>query len=159
MFDELLAILDRFQVLYGRLLDHAAEERDAVIRADIEALQRLNTEKVALLAQAERLESARHKAMVMLVAQLPGRPATVNALAAAADGPLSEQLRRKSARLKETIGRLRTVNHASMDLIAHSLNVVRGSLQLLGITTRQGVYARSGRSATVSNRRVLSAKA
>ena len=159
MFDELIAILDRFQDLYGLLLDHAAAERDAVIRADIEVLQRLNTEKVALLARAERLESARRKAMVTLAAQLPDYPATVSALAAAADGPLAEQLRRKSARLKETIGRLRTVNHASMDLITHSLRVVCGSLQLLGITTRQGVYARSGRSATVPNRRVLSAKA
>ncbi len=159
MFDELIAILDQLDTVYQRLLAQADRERSVLIRADLTALRQLNREKQQLADQAEALEVARCKTVGELSARLPNRPTTVAGLAEAASPEQAKRLRQTAARLKETVAKLQAANTAGMDLIGHSLKVVRGTLQLLGVYPRPGIYARTGQAPPRSGGRILSAEA
>jgi flagellar biosynthesis/type III secretory pathway chaperone len=162
MFDDLIAILDQTEAVYGCLLEHTRKERAALIASDRETLERLNDEKKTLAVRAQRLEKARIEAVARLEASLPGVEPTVNALAAAAetlDGAQAERLRTSGARLKATASRLQAANRAGTELLTHGLQVVRSSLQLLGINTRPATYARSGHTEPTGSGRIFSAQA
>jgi flagellar biosynthesis/type III secretory pathway chaperone len=144
---EVTALLAQESGLYRDLLELLHQEKAAAVHLDLVQLQQVGRLKEELTDRLRRLESQRREALIKLAARLevPAETVTLKALAQRLDEPQSQQLNQLRAELLTVIQSVREVNKQNRTLLAHSIDLLKGSYQLLNrLTADNPVYARTG---------------
>lgn len=141
MIDQLIDVMkeqtERHTELYGLSL----EEKDAIIKNDIEVLQNLVNLKNMVISQNNRLEKNRIAlvkdiAEVMLFKKEEGEIALSDVIEILADQPVEqEKLRTAGTMLRESVEKLKEINdinkallESSMEFVEYSLNALRSTI-------------------------------
>ena len=123
---------------YGELLGLSHEEKDILIKNDVEELQKITNLKNMVITQSNRLEKKRI-ALVDDIAEVMGSGQKNIELSALiellGDQPEAEVLKEKGEILRSTLNQLKEANdlnkqllEASIEYIEYSLNMVRSSV-------------------------------
>ena len=153
VLDKLLGLLDQVAEIYQSLLAVMDNERDAVVAADLKELNEAAKVKDNLLLKLRILEEQRMHLLKKLADQLnhPSEDLTLTNLSQILEEPHANQLKDRSIRLLALLKFIQRANERNGSLFAHSLELVRGSLNLLNNMMPAGpIYFRTG---TIQNRR------
>jgi flagellar biosynthesis/type III secretory pathway chaperone len=160
---QVMALLAQESGLYRNFLELLHQEKEAAVQLDLDRLQQVGRVKDELTDRLGRLESRRQKALTEMAARLeiPVEAVTVRALAQHLDEPYSQQLRQLRAELLTIIQSVQEANKQNQALLAHSMDLLKGSYQLLNrLTADSPVYARTGSvSSSGSGGRLFSGRA
>lgn len=147
ILDQLLNSIRQETELYQLMLATIDKEKDAAIQSDLNSLNESEIEKENLLTKIQRVEEQR----CLLVRKLSEKLAyshqdlTMTKIAQMVDEPFAGRLVQASADLKTMLNTLREANQQNKLLFEHSLELLRGSLNLLsGFRGSNKVYYRTG---------------
>ena len=145
----LVELLDRQAAVHARLVEHLEGTRDAIRRADVDAVAACCRAERALLAEIESLEARRREVVDGLTGLLaPGRlePLPLSAITPhlpAATGERLQELRRGLRRSLEEAARLSAIVTGAAEAVGTHL---AGLVQTLGSALAgPGTYGRRGR--------------
>ena len=144
---QLVVLLTHETGLYRELLELLNQERKAAVHRDLVQLQQVGRIKEELMDRVRRLEGQRRQALLKLAARLavPAESVTLNALVQRLDEPHSRRLSRVRAELATVVQAVQVAIAHNRALLAHSIDLLKGSYQLLNRLTADGpVYARTG---------------
>ena len=144
---KLIGVLQEECKLYGFLITMAAREKDAAIKLDIEMLNESGKDKESCLLKLKNLEAERVQIHTRLAKELgySTTDLTLSKLAKMQNEPYSGELKACSAELRRLLENLNRQNRHNQDLFTHSLELLRGSYNLLGnLTGMTPVYYSSG---------------
>jgi flagellar biosynthesis/type III secretory pathway chaperone len=151
VLDKLLGLLDQVSEIYQSLLAVMDNEKDAVVAADLKKLNEAAKVKENLLLKLRILEEQRMHLLKKLADQLnhPYQDLTLTNLSQLLKKPHAKQLKARSIRLLKLLNIIQRANERNGSLFAHSLELVRGSLNLLNNFMPTGsIYFQTG---TVQN--------
>ena len=147
ILNQLLSAIRQETELYRSMLTTIDIERDAVIRSDLKALTESGMMKENLLVKLHRLEEQR----CILVSKLAEyfecshQNLTLSKISQMVDKPFSGRLQQASIDLKIILDTVREANQGNKLLFEHSLELLRGSFNLIsGLTDSNKVYYRTG---------------
>jgi flagellar biosynthesis/type III secretory pathway chaperone len=161
IFDSLLKILGEEIDLYGMVLNLARDEKDAMMRSDLDALRTATDGKTSLVSTIQGLERKR-QAIIEDLSKTVGRPAqelTLRELSRLAEEPFAAQLKACGSDLLSLASSISEVGSQNREVITHRLRLVRSSFSFLNhLTASSTVYHNSGKMMMTSARsgRVLS---
>jgi flagellar biosynthesis/type III secretory pathway chaperone len=147
ILDQLLSVLNQETVLYRTMLTVIDKEEAAVMRSALNPLNEAGMEKENILKKLRTVEEQR----CLLVRKLseilgyPYRDLTLSKISQLVDEPFAGRLKQVSTDLAVLLDRLRRANRRNHRLITHSLELLRGSFNLLGeLMASNTVYYRTG---------------
>jgi flagellar biosynthesis/type III secretory pathway chaperone len=147
ILDQLLRVLNQETELYRTMLTVIDKEEAAVIRSALNPLNEAGMEKENILKKLRTVEEQR----CLLVRKLsevlgyPYRDLTLSKISQVVDEPFAGRLMQVSTDLSMLLDRLRSANRRNHRLITHSLELLRGSFNLLGeLMASNTVYYRTG---------------
>jgi flagellar biosynthesis/type III secretory pathway chaperone len=132
-FESVVGLLQEETEAHRRLLQLAREEQRALVRGDVEALQRLVAEQEHVVAQVRGLEQARMQ-LLELVAERVGRPVeqlSLRELVAASPPDVGRRLEAQRVQLTDVLRELADVNKANALLVRAHLEYVHHLVGLL----------------------------
>lgn len=134
-FESVVGLLQEETEAHERLLELAREEQRALVRGDVQALQRVVAEQERVVGQVRGLERARMQ-LLELVAERTGRPVqqlSLRELVAESSPDVGRRLEAQREKLVGVLQELADVNKANALLVAAHLQYVR---DLVGLVTR-----------------------
>jgi flagellar biosynthesis/type III secretory pathway chaperone len=148
LFEEFLDVLGAQAALYQSMLSVLDEENEAIIRANLEKVIEVNGEKNALVLKIQNLENQRLH-MLRSLSDALGNPVkclTLGKLSQVMEEPYSRRLEACRSSLLPLIEKVRKANDGNKSLLAHSIELVKGSMGLLNsLIDSNAVYYRSGK--------------
>ncbi|MDQ7801773.1 MAG: flagellar protein FlgN [Armatimonadota bacterium] len=135
VFESVVGLLQEETEAHRRLLDLAREEQRALVRGDVQSLQRLVAEQEQVVGQVRGLERARLQ-LLELVAERLGRSVqelSLRELVAASPPDVGRRLEAQRHELTGVLRELADVNKANALLVRAHMEYVR---HLVGILTR-----------------------
>jgi flagellar biosynthesis/type III secretory pathway chaperone len=147
IFEKFLGLLEQQTELYRMLLSVIDDEKNAVIAANLDKLNEAGKSKENLLLKLRILEEQRKHVLDELARHLkqPMETLTLAKLSELVGPPHAHRLADCRSMLLELIGKIRQANADNRDLFAHSLNLVRASVNLISsLTSSSPVYFRTG---------------
>jgi flagellar biosynthesis/type III secretory pathway chaperone len=144
---QVTALLVQESGLYRDLLELLHLEKEAAVQLDLDRLQQVGRLKDELTDRLRRLGSQRQEALTELAARLavPAEAVTLKALAQRLPETHSQHLSQLRTELLTIIQSVQEANKQNRALLAHSIDLMKGSYQLLNrLTAHNPVYARSG---------------
>ena len=145
--ERLIGLLTQETELYRSMQAVIDREKDAVIRSDLNALQETAIEKAEILNDLQNTEEKRRQLVADLADDLgcdaPGL--TLTGISEQVDEPYAGNLRQVSEAFSSVLGQVQADNQRNKQIFEHSLEILRGSLNLLneGLTPNT-VYYRTG---------------
>ena len=147
LINQLLGHLKQESKLYQSMLGVIEKEGNAAVRSELNSLINAKEEKESILVKLRLLEEQRID-VVRKIAEAfgyPQRDVTLTAISQLVDEPLAAQLKKAGADLSSLLNTLIEANNRNKQLFEHSLELVRGSFNLLSNLTRSDtVYYSSG---------------
>ncbi len=132
-FESVVGLLREETEAHRRLLELAREEQRALVRGDVEALQRLVAEQEQLVGAVRGLERARMQ-LLELVAERAGRPVeglSLRELVSSCPPDVGRRLEDQRQQLSEVLRELADVNKANALLVRAHLDYTRHLVGLL----------------------------
>jgi len=138
MIDQLVETMNEQTERHTELFGLSLEEKDAIIKNDIETLQNLVSLKNMVISQNTRLEKQR-VSLVKDIAEVTGNKiddiSLADVIEILKDQPTEqEKLREAGRKLKESLEKLKEANDANRSLLETSLEFVEYSLNALRST-------------------------
>lgn len=163
----LVGVIRDLAGLYGRLLRIMVREKDAVVRADHQALTALLAEKEREVERIREAESRRTAVIADLgeALGLPTDQLTLGQIAPLLPDPYPVRLLAEGEQLAGRLSDVKAANQLNKSLIGHSLDVVRQSMDMLKkiderLKASHQVYSRNGEVRDIKKGdKVLSSKA
>ena len=161
MFDNLLKILREETDLFGLMLNLAQDEKNAMMRSDLDALRTATDEKTSLVPRIQGLERKR-QAVIEDLAGTMGRPIqglSLREISGLAEEPYATQLEVCRLHLLRLASSISGISSQNRELITHRLKLVRSSFFFLNnLTVSSTVYRNTSKMTMTSDRsgRVLS---
>lgn len=147
ILDKFIGLLEQQTELYRLLLTVIDAEKNAVIAANLEKLNEACKTKENLLLKLRILEEQRKHLLDKLANHFkqPSGTLTLAKLSELVGQPHAHRLADCRTMLLEIIGKIRQANEDNRDLFAHSLNLVRASVNLINsLMSSSPVYFRTG---------------
>jgi len=147
MLDQLAQLLNREAGLYESMAAVIDKEKEAAIRTELNALVETRKEKENILLKLRIMEDQRTRIVAKMADDLGYLPhdLTLTKISQLVDDPYARRLKDCSAKLSFLIGRLQEANHNNRQLFEHSLDLLRGSFNLLShLMETNPVYHRTG---------------
>ncbi|NNL76296.1 MAG: flagellar protein FlgN [Desulfobacterales bacterium] len=147
IIDQLVSSIRQETELYRLMLTTIDKEKDAAIRSDLNSLNETEIEKENLLAKLHRVEEQRCLLVTKLSETLayPYQSLTLTRISQMVVEPFAGRLEKASTDLKTTLNALREASRGNQLLFEHSLELLRGSFNLLsGLMGANKVYYRTG---------------
>lgn len=147
ILDTFLGLLEQQTELFQVLLTVIDDERNAVIAANLEKLNEAGKIKENLLLKLRILEEQRKHLLAKLADHLhqPVEALTLAELSQLVAEPYAHRLAGCRSMLAELIRKIRKANEDNRDLFAHSLNLVKSSINLINnLMSSSPVYFRTG---------------
>ena len=163
MYDTLLKILREEIDLYGMVLKLARDEKDALMRSDLDALRTATDGKSLLVPTIRGLEQKR-QAIIEDLSGAVGRPSqelSLRELSRLAEEPFAARLKACRSHLLSLASSISEVGSQNREFITHRLKLVRSSFSFLShLTASNTIYHNSGKMMMRSDRsgRVLSSQ-
>ena len=147
LLTDLSGLLEQEIELYRALLAAIDKERRAVIATDLEKLNDSTKVKENLLLKLRILDEQRSHLLRRLAGSV-GRPEDVLSLknlSQMVEAPHASRLRRCRTKLLSLIAKIQAANNQNRALFSHSLELVKGSMNLLNnLMISSPVYFRNG---------------
>ena len=147
MINQLLRVLERESELYRSMLTVIDQESKGAVRSDLNALTKAGEEKENILVKLRSIEEKRIR-LVREMADASGYPPrdfTLTMMSQLVGEPLAGRLSQAGTDLSTVLNTVKDANHRNKQLFEHSLELLRGSCNLLGeLTQSDMVYYRSG---------------
>jgi len=147
MLDQLTQLLNQEAGLYESMAAVIDKEKEAAIRTELNALVETRKEKENILLKLRIMEDQRTRIVAEMADDLGYLPhdLTLTKISQLVDGPDAKRLKDCSAKLSFLIGRLQEANHNNRQLFKHSLDLLRGSFNILShLMEANPVYHRTG---------------
>jgi len=145
--NQLLNVLERESELYRSMLTVIDKESKAAVRSDLNALTKAEGEKESLLVKVRLIEEERIRWVREIAETLgyPPRGVTITMISQLVGEPFAGRLSQAGTNLSTILNTVKDANHRNKQLFAHSLELLRGSFNLLSELTRSDmVYYRTG---------------
>ena len=147
ILDQLLRVLSNETELYRSMLKVIGKEEDAVIRSALDPLNEAGIEKENILKELRSVEKQR-SLLVREVSEALGCPyqdLTLSKISKMVDEPYASRLKKVSSDLSTLLVTLKDANQRNQRLVEHSLELLRGSFNLLSeLMASNTVYYRTG---------------
>ena len=147
MINQLLHFLDRESNLYRSILTVIDQECNAAVQSDLNALTTAGEEKESIMVKLRLIEEQRIR-LVREIAEALGYPTrdfTISMISQLVGEPFAGRLSQAGTNLKAVLNTVRNANHRNKQLFDHSLELLRGSFNLMSELTRPDmVYYRTG---------------
>jgi len=147
MINQLLRVLERESELYRSMLTVIDQESKGAIRSDLNALTKAEEEKENILVKLRSIEQQRIR-LVRETADALGYPLqdfTLTMMSQLVGEPLAGRLSQAGTDLSTVLNVVKDANHRNKQLFEHSLELLRGSFNLLGeLAQSDMVYYRTG---------------
>jgi len=147
IINQLLRVLERESELYQSMLTVIDQESKGAIRSDLNALTKAGEEKENILVKLRSFEEQRIR-LVREMADALGYPLqdfTLTMMSQLVGEPLAGRLSQAGTDLSTVLNVVKDANHRNKQLFEHSLELLRGSFNLLGeLTQSDMVYYRTG---------------
>jgi len=147
MINQLLRVLERESELYRSMLTVIDQESKGAIRSDLNALTKAGEEKENILVKLRSIEEQRIRLVRETADALgyPPRNFTLTMMSQLVGEPLAGRLSQAGTDLSTVLNVVKDSNHRNKQLFEHSLELLRGSFNLLGeLTQSDMVYYRTG---------------
>lgn len=147
MINQLLRVLERESELYRSMLTVIDQESKGAIRSDLNALTKAGEEKENILVKLRSIEEQRIRLVRETADALgyPPREFTLTMMSQLVGEPLAGRLSQAGTDLSTVLNVVKDANHRNKQLFEHSLELLRGSFNLLGeLTQSDMVYYRTG---------------
>ena len=147
MINQLLRVLEQESELYRSMLTVIDQESKGAVRSDLNALTKAGEEKENILVKLRSIEEKRIRLVREMADALgyPPRDFTVTMMAQLVGEPLAGRLSQAGTDLSTVLHTVKDANHRNKQLFEHSLELLRGSFNLLGeLTQSDMVYYRTG---------------
>jgi flagellar biosynthesis/type III secretory pathway chaperone len=147
MINQLLRVLKRESELYRSMLTVIDQESKGAVRSDLNALTKAGEEKENILVKLRSIEEKRIRLVREMADALgyPPRDFTLTMMSQLVGEPLAGRLSQAGTDLSTVLNTVKDANHRNKQLFEHSLELLRGSCNLLGeLTQSDMVYYRSG---------------
>jgi flagellar biosynthesis/type III secretory pathway chaperone len=148
LLGKFLDLLDGEARLYGSLLFNLQKEKRSVVDSNIEKLAESTKEKENLFLKMRILEEQRLVMAEKLSEMLgePRRALTLTRLCQLVEEPYATRIRDSQSSLLSLAQSIQEINLSNKALLKHSLDLVKGSLNLLNdLLSSCPVYFRTGR--------------
>lgn len=145
--DQLIGLLRQESGLYRSLLVVIDQEKEAAVRSDVEGLNQAAIDKEKHLLEIRSKEKARGQLIARLAALkgIAGADLTLSRICDLAEEPRAAVLKRLSQDFLSLLNRVQTANRRNQQIVEHSLQLLRGSFNLLNeLMTPNTVYYRTG---------------
>ena len=147
MINRLLPVLERESDLYRSMLTVIDQESKAAVQSDLDDLTKSGDEKETILRKLRLIEEERI-GLVREIAEILGQPPqaiTLAMIARQVGEPFAGRLRQAGTDLSAVLNTVKNANHRNRQLFEHSLNLLRGSFNLLNnLMQPDMVYYRTG---------------
>lgn len=133
------------------LADTLGKEKEAILRSDVEELNACVRAKEDLISKIRFANERRLEFQGRLAAFYghANRKITLTKFSQMIEEPYAASVKDACSNMAGLIRQIRTANRGNTELLASSLEIVRGSLKLLNnLTLSNGVYQRSGKIRT-----------
>jgi flagellar biosynthesis/type III secretory pathway chaperone len=147
LLTKLSGLLEQETELYQALLAAIDKEKRAVIATDLTKLNETTKVKENLLLKLRILDEQRSHLLRKLadVLHQPMEVLSLKRLSQMVEAPYASRLERCRTRLVSLIAKIQDANHRNRDLFSHSLELVKGSMNLLNnLMASSPVYFRTG---------------
>ena len=147
MINQLLRVLEWESELYQSMLTVIDQESKGAIRSDLNALTKAGEEKENILVKLRSIEEQRIRLVREMADALgyPPREFTLTMMSQLVGEPLAGRLSQAGTDLSTVLNVVKDANHRNKQLFEHSLELLRGSFNLLGeLTQSDMVYYRTG---------------
>jgi flagellar biosynthesis/type III secretory pathway chaperone len=147
LLTELSGLLEQETDLYRALLAAIDKEKRAVIATNLDKLNETTKAKENLLLKLRILDEQRSHLLRKLAGVLgqPESALSLKNLSLMVEPPHASRLKRCRAELLSLIAKVQAANNQNRALFSHSLELVRGSMNLLNnLMTSSPVYFRTG---------------
>ena len=147
LLKKLLGLLEHATELYQSLFDVVQQEKEAVVGLNLQQLNQVCKAKDNLLLKLRILEEQREQLMDKLALDLDCSPQEISLtrLSQWVEEPYAGMLRERSTHLLSLIQTLQEANQQNKYLLLHSLELIRGSYNLLNrAIAANPVYHRRG---------------
>jgi flagellar biosynthesis/type III secretory pathway chaperone len=147
MLEKLLEVLTRETQLYRSMLDVIDKEKEAAVRAELMALNEATVERESIVSALRKSDQQRRRLVAWLAENLayPPEDLTLKRLAQLVAEPFAGRLMQASTELRFEVNRVQDVNQRSQQIFEHSLELLRGALNLLNdLHASNTVYHRTG---------------
>jgi len=148
LLNKFVGLLEQGTGIYETLLSVLQREKKAIIDSNFKDSNEAGKQKENLVLKIRILEEERLRVQERLADSLGYQPEdlTVTKLSQLVEEPYSTRLESCRSNLLALLQSIQEVNNSNKALIMHSLELVRGSLNLLGnLISDNPVYYRSGR--------------
>jgi len=147
MINQLLRFLERESELYRSMLTMIDKESKAAVRLDLKGLTKAGEEKQNILEKLRLVEEKRIRLVREMADALgyPPRDCTITTMSQLVGEPFAGRLSQAGAYLATVLNTVKEANHGNKQLFMHSLELLRGSFNLLSdLTQSDMVYYRTG---------------
>ena len=147
MIHQLLRVLEQESELYRSILTVIDKECNAAVRSDLNALTKAGEEKESILVKLRLIEEQRIRLVREMAEALgyPPRDFTITMISQLVGEPFAGWLSQAGTDLTTVLNTVKNANHRNKQLFDHSLELLRGSFNLLNELTRSDmVYYRTG---------------
>ena len=147
MINQLLRVLERESELYRSMLTVIEQESKGAVRSDLNALAKAGEEKQNILEKLRSIEEQRIRLVREMADALGYSPQdfTLTMISQLVGEPLAGRLSQAGTDLATVLNTVKDANHRNKQLFEHSLELLRGSFNLLSELTRSDmVYYRTG---------------
>lgn len=147
LINELLRVIGRESEIYRSMLAVIEKERKAAVQSDLTVLNIAAEEKEDILVNLGIVEEQRTRLVTEMAETLgyPPREITITMISQVVGEPFAGRLRRAGNDLSTVLNSVKDANHSNKQLFAHSIELLRGSFNLLSELTRSDtVYHRTG---------------
>ena len=145
--NQLIRVLERESELYRSMLSVIDKESKAAVRSDLNALTKAEEEKENILVKVLPIEEERIRLVREIAETLgyPPRGVTITILSQLVGEPFAGRLSQAGTELSTVLNTVKNANHRNRQVFEHSLELLRGSFNLLSELTRSDmVYYRTG---------------
>ena len=144
---KLIDLIEKECTLYFSLLELLQNEKEALVGSKIEELQGVIKGKESLLLKIRILDEHRNR-LLKKIGELLGdneKELTMTRLSSLVDEPFSSKLKNSSSKLLALTQSIQELNNCNRSLLVHSIELVRGSMNLLmNAMPSSHVYQRNG---------------
>jgi flagellar biosynthesis/type III secretory pathway chaperone len=154
LLNTFLGLVEEQTSFYGALLLSLQREKHAVVHSRLDDLSESSKEKESIILKIRILEEQRVTLLKKLAHSLgcPSEEVTLTQLSKMVKEPHATRLRKCSSNLSALIQSIQEINETNRSLLAHSIEVVRGSLTLMhNLMTSNPTYQRTGTMEAVEN--------
>ena len=147
LLDQLTQLLNQEAGLYESMAAVIDKEKEAAIRTELNRLIETRKEKENILLKLRIMEDQRTRIVAKMADDLGYLPhdLTLTKISQLVDDPYAKRLKDCNAKLSFLIGRLQEANRNNRQLFEHSLDLLRGSFNLLNdLMEANPVYHRTG---------------